>query len=112
MNIIITKTFLKDFNKLIKQEKSLELFIEKIKKYKLINLENNYKKYNINLFWIAIRWIILIKIEKYQIPILIFKKSNKKYWMNLYLDTKIEKLLENQYLKIKEDIENNNFKIY
>ena len=112
MNIIITGTFLKDFNKIVKQEKHLTLFVNKIKNNNLINLDNNYKKYKINLFWIAIRWIILININKYQIPILIFKKSDKKYWMNLTLDKNITKILEIQYLKIKKDIENNNFIIY
>jgi hypothetical protein len=52
------------------------------------------------------------KINWLLVFILIFKKSNKKYWDNLIRSKDIEILTKNMLLKIKDDIVNKKYNIY
>ncbi len=112
MNIIITDTFKKDFLKIFKWKNDIFLFSKELRKTRFINLKNPFQKYKLTFSWISIRWILLLNIANNCIPLYVVKKSNKKYWMNLVLDKELEKILENKYFKIKEDINNDDFEIY
>ena len=110
-NVIIAKTFKKDFKKIFKKETDLNKFAIKISKTKFLNLEKPFKKYKFSFKLIEIRGVLIFEIEKIYIPIFIVKKSDKKYWMNLIITDEIKEVLELKYKKIKLDIENNNFEI-
>ncbi len=112
MNIIITKTFKKDFLKIL-HKKSLKIFCLKLKKENFFLLEEPYKKFKFDINWTSIRWIIVLHNDKINlIPLFIIKKSNKKYWMNLILNKEIKKIIILKYDKSINDIENDHFEIY
>ena len=111
MNIIITKNFKKDFNKIFKWNKDIASFSLKLKKTQIINLDNPFKKYKFSFLNINVRWILLFEINNNYLPIFIVKKSDKKFWMNLIITNSIKKILELNYLKAIEDIKNWDFEI-
>lgn len=110
-NIIIAKTFKKDFKKIYKNETDLNKFAIKISKTKLLNLEKPFEKFKFSFKLIDVRGILISEVENFYIPIFIVKKSDKNYWMNLILNPKIEKILEIKSKKIEKDIENDDFEI-
>ena len=112
MNIIFTKTFKKDFWKIFKWNNNLLIFKSEIKKTKLINLNKTYKKYKFCIITNSVRGIVQEYKENFYIPLLIVKKSDKNYWMNLILNSEIEKILEIKSQKAEKDIENDNFEIF
>ncbi|MDQ7009567.1 MAG: hypothetical protein Q9M94_04730 [Candidatus Gracilibacteria bacterium] len=111
-NIIIAKTFKKDFKKIFKIEADLSKFAIKLRKSKLLNLEKPFTKYKFSFNLIEIRGVLIFETEKFYIPIFVVKKSDKKYGMNLVISNEIKNILEAKYEKIKSDIENDNFQIY
>ena len=111
MNIIITKNFRKDFNKIFKDKYIID-FCKNFLYLKEINLDFPYKKYKFNIAWINIRWVYIISIKNIILPIFITKKSDKKYWMNLVTNKDFLKILKLKYQKWLIDFENNEFKIY
>lgn len=111
MNIIITKNFKKDFNKIFKWSKDIVLFSLKLKKTQIINLDYPFKKYKFSFLNINVRWILIFEINNNYLPIFIVKKSDKKSWMNLIITNSIKKILELNYLKAIENIKNWDFEI-
>ncbi len=111
MNVIITDTFKKDFCKIF-SEKVLKNFSEKLKSTSIINLDYPYKKYKITLENIATRWIYIISINKFFVPIFIVKKSDKKYGSNLIITKEISLILKLKYEKNIENIRNDQFQIF
>jgi len=111
MNIIITRSFKKDFTKIFK-ENDLISFCKNISLWKEINLEHPYKKYKFNISWIAIRGVYVISIKNFLLPIFIIKKFDKKYWMNLVLTKELINILNLKYSKSLDDIENKSYSLY
>lgn len=113
MNLIITKTFLKDFYCIFNSEKILKYFTQKIYKSDLISLNQEYKKFKFDILNQSIRWIIYVENDNnFFIPIFIVKKSDKKYWMNLILTKEILEILDLKMSKSIDDFNSGNYKIY
>ena len=113
MNIIVTKTFEKEFYKIFNKKIELSSFCNKIKIWKFINLKIPYQKYKFSISWISIRWIIVIHNDKINIiPIFVIKKSDKTYWDNLILNKEIDNILNLKYDKAISDIRDNNYTSY
>lgn len=114
MNLFITKSFENIFIKEFHFESILQDFIKILseKSHNLITLKFPYKKFKYDMWNLTVRGIIFCWIENTIIPLFIARNSDKKYWNNLILDSKIEKILEDRLNKLKNDLENNNFKNY
>lgn len=114
MEILITNNFKKDFLKLLKYEAFLEDFIQllKEKNHKFIDLKYPYKKFKYKIGNISLRSILFMKIENKIIPIFIVKKSNKRLWNNIILNSNFEELLRNKLILMYEDLNNWDFISY
>ena len=114
MKVIITKSFEKDFLKILKYKTFLVDFSKllKDKSYKFIDLKYPYKKFKYKISNISLRTILLCNLDNNIIPIFIAKKSNKKDWYNIILDQQFEFLLEKRLLNIKKDMKEWNIKIF
>jgi hypothetical protein len=116
MDILISNTFIKDFNKIIKLNDWLNSFLLELKKIEknIIKLSNNLFKYKFYVWNLSIRWVLILEIsdKNIHIPCLIFKKSDKNYWNNLILTKEIEKLIDIQSCKIFKDIQIWSYWIY
>ncbi len=114
MQILITDIFKQDFKKIFNSDLLIENFWLVIlsKNHKAIKLKYPYYKMKIKYIWIDLRIIIYVWLNQVLIPVFITKKHNKKYWMNLIFDTKIEKIIDKKYQLSMVEIDNNNFQIY
>lgn len=114
MQILITDTFKDDFCKIFNSEfliKDFSLIIKK-KSHTVIDLRFPNSKLKIKYIWINLRLIIYIWFEDTFVPIFIIKKWNKKLWMNLVLDKRMDKILDKKFQFSLNDINNDNYKMY
>ena len=108
MKIIITKSFLKKYKKTIDLI-DLEKLSSKIKKINLITLKFPYLKLKLNIWWIAIRWVLL-KTKWWNIIFLILcLKKDKNCWYNITFNN-LKKEIINMEDKVINDLKNNDFK--
>lgn len=112
MQIIITKTFKKDFFEIFVSQKLLEVFVNKIKNTNLIFLEKNLLKFKFYISSLSIRGVVFININWNYFPIIIAKKSDKNIWENLVLNKYTRDLIDNKLLKIQKDLKNKDFEIF
>ena len=115
MKIILPKTVEKDLFKILVSDKSIEWIINKIKTQDIekIYLKRPFVKIKVSFFWLTLRIIWEYKKNNWiLVLILIFKKTDKKYWDNLIWSKEIENKIINILPKIWEDMKNNNFKVY
>ena len=112
MNIVITDTFKKEFISMFKSDVLIWKFCKKINKSKVINLDYPLDKIKFNFIGISIRWLIYISIKDKVLPILIVKKSNKKYWNNLILNNEIKKICKVKLGKCLDDFDEGKYKMY
>lgn len=115
MRILISKTVEKDIYKVFSSQNSINLLVKKVK---AINIENIYLKrpfVKIKVSILSINFRIIWEFKKLNwilTLILLFKKSNKKYWTNLVWSDDIEKLVLNKLENIQKDIINWDYKLY
>jgi len=114
MRIVITKTFEKDFIKVLKYRNFLNDFSDLLKKksHTFIDLKDPYKKFKYKIWNISLRSILFFSFENKIIPIFIAKKSDKKDWYNIILDNRFNDILKQKLLLVKDDIQKWNFEIY
>jgi len=74
MNIIISKTFEKDFKKIYRWQMNLAWFCVKLWKVKLLQLAKPFQKYKFKFWTVAIRGLLIIEHRWNYIPIFITKK--------------------------------------
>lgn len=114
MKIIITKTFLKDYEKVLHNNK-IEKIIVKVKQKlekDLIYLKRPFIKIKFNINNISIRLVWkYIDVRLLLFPIFIYKKWDKKNWYNIIWEDIELKILE-RMKKIDLDLNIWNFKIY
>lgn len=115
MKIILPQIVEKELFKILISDKSIESLIKKIKTQDIekIYLKRPFVKIKVSFFWLVLRIIWEYrKIDWVLVLILIFKKTDKKYWNNLVWSKEIENKIINLLPKIWEDMKNNNYKIY
>ena len=114
MKIIITKTFLKDYEKVLNKNK-LEKVISKIKQkleLDLIYLKRPFLKIKFNIDNISIRLVWKYIENRFLLfPIFIYKKTDKNNWYNIVWKD-IELKILDRMIKLDLDLNNWNFKIY
>ena len=114
MKIIITKTFLKDYEKILNKNK-LEKVISKIKQkleLDLIYLKRPFLKIKFNIDNISIRLVWKYIENRFLLfPIFIYKKTDKNNWYNIVWKD-IELKILDRMIKLDLDLNNWNFKIY
>lgn len=104
MKILITNSFLKDFEKTIKLKNWLNIFLQKLKESNIFRLNDETKKFKFYISNISVRGIVFINEYNIGIPILIVKKSDKKYWSNLVLNKEIEDILKIKLVDMNSDL--------
>lgn len=106
MKVILTKTFINDFEKQFKKywinHNNLVL---KLKQTKVINLQNPYFKIKTQINWVDLRWLWIFNAEKSLIPLFFVLKKDKKYWENLILNKEILEKVNNIFSKFSLDFE-------
>ncbi len=108
--ILISNSFEKEFKKL-NLPITIERFIKMIKVYKFIFLDGEF--YKVKLYNPSLRWVVYFdKDKKLIVPVLLFKKTDKKYGENLILNDKIFKKIDTMFGKISQDIKEGNYKIF
>jgi len=114
MKIIITKTFLKDYEKILKKD-NLFFVIEKIKQKlsnKLIYLKRPFVKIKFNIKNISIRLVWKYIEDRFLLfPIFIYKKTNKKDWFNITWEKTENKILD-RMKKINLDLEKWDYEVF
>ena len=114
MKIIITKTFLKDYEKILNKNK-LEKVISKIKQkleLDLIYLKRPFLKIKFNIDNISVRLVWKYIENRFLLfPIFIYKKTDKNNWYNIVWK-EIELKVLDRMIKLDLDLNNWNFKIY
>lgn len=114
MKIIITDTFLKDYNKLVKTT-SVEHLIAAIKSIKNIEgiyLQRPLVKLKIKLINLHIRLVgRYVDTKLVFVPILVFKKSDKNRGENISFES-ISDILENKMIKIDNDLHTKKYEVY
>ena len=109
MSIIITQTFKKDFIKIFHSFWLIETFSIKLQNTEFYKLKIPYQKFKFYIWWISVRWIVIISHQDNIIPIFIVKKSDKKHWMNLWISNETRAVLSVKYDKMLYDIKNWNY---
>jgi len=113
--ILISETVKNELLSIFKSQKIIDILINKIKNKNIENiyLKRPFVKIKVSIFNDTFRIVWEYRKIKWTLVfILIFKKSNKKYWNNLTWSKEIENLTINMLSKIKEDILNKTYKIY
>ena len=107
MKVIITDSFLNRYKKVISII-NLEKLLLKIKEINLITLKYPYLKLKLNIWWVAVRWVLL-KTNWWNLVFLIlcFKKD-KNCWENIIF-SKLEKEIYFMEEKVLNDIKNKNY---
>jgi hypothetical protein len=82
------------------------------KNHTFIDLKHPYKKFKYKIWNISLRSILFMNVKDKIIPIFIAKKTNKKLWNNIILDSNFEELLYNKLFSINNDIKNWDFVSY
>ena len=107
MKIILTKTFIKDFEKEFKNHNISHIdLVNKLKSTRIISLTNPYVKIKITIKWISIRWIWIFNDFKKLIPIFFVLKKNNQYWKNLVMNKEILQKINNKLATYKKDFNN------
>lgn len=107
MKIILTKSFISDFDKEFKNYNiNHEDLISRIKSTKIINLSNPFIKYKITIKWVSLRWIWIINNNWKMIPIFFVLKKDKNYWTNLVLNKEVLNKVNNKFAIYSKDFEN------
>ena len=98
----------------MKYEAFLDNFIKLLeeKNHTFVNLKYPYKKFKYKIANISLRSILFMNVKNKIIPIFIAKKTNKKLWYNIILDSNFEELLEKKLVSINYDIKNWDFISY
>lgn len=112
---MISETTLKELKNILKSSKIIDILIKKLKNKNIENiyLERPFVKIKVSLFDFNLRIIWEYrKINWILVLILIFKKSDKKYWNNLIWANQIENLTKNMLIKITKDIKEWKYNIY
>lgn len=112
-NVIMTHTFIKNFQKDFRKFWFLisDLAFE-LKKQDYIRLKHPIYKSKFKFNQIAIRWIIFFENEWKIIPTFFVLKKDKKGWNNLILDKETLEKINILFWKISIDIKNKNFTEY
>ena len=106
MKIILTKSFIKDFEKDFKNYNlTYQDLVFKLKTTKIINLVNPFIKFKITIKWISLRWIGIINDNNKTIPIFFVLKKDKKYWENLVLNKEILQKINNKFTVYSKDFD-------
>jgi hypothetical protein len=112
MKIIISKTFNKKYLQKLSKYFSTEELVNKLKnKETNICLKYPHFKIKLKIGLVEFRWIILIKDNKYIIPIVICLKKDKNCWENI-MWSKYEKQALNIQEKVFIDIQNKDYEAY
>jgi len=107
MRIIITNSFLKKYKKIVWLINLKKLSL-KIKKINLITLKYPYLKLKLNIWWIAIRWVLLKTHWWNFIFLILCLKKDKNCWNNILFSNFKKEILYMESKTIK-DIENKNY---
>ena len=113
--ILITKSIKKELDWIFTSNKSINLLIKKLKSQEICNiyLKRPFVKIKISIFSNVLRLIWEYrKINWILVLILIFKKSDKKYWDNTIWSKDIENLVINKLSKISQEIKENEYNMY
>ncbi len=111
MTIIISKTFKKKYLEKLSKYFSIDDFVWKIWKTKMINLKYPHFKIKLKINLVDFRWVVLIKKEKYFIPLILCLKKDKNCWENI-IWSKYEKEILFIEKQILNDIENQEYDVY
>lgn len=107
MKIILTKSFIQDFDKDFKNYNINHIdLILKLKSTKIINLTNPFIKFKITVKKISLRWVWIINDNNKIIPIFFVLKKDKKYWENLVLNKDILQKINNKFSIYSKDFDN------
>ncbi len=115
MKIIISNIVSKELSIFFKSDKTLNIFLDKLKNQnsKFLYLKRPYIKIKVSLFDISFR--IIAKIDKNnQLLVLVFikNKTNKLFWENIFWNKWLEQKINIRLNKISDDIELWNYKLY
>lgn len=84
MKVIISNTFNKKYLHRLSRYFSILEFSDKLKKYNNnICLKYPYFKIKVKIKLVEFRWIVLIRDNKYIIPLIIYLKKDKNCWENI-----------------------------
>ena len=112
MKIIITNTFNKKYLQKLNRYFSTLEFCDKLINYNSnICLKYPHFKIKLKIKQLEFRWVILIRDNKYIIPLIICPKKNKNGWENIIWE-KYEKVILDMQEKVLEDITSKGYKIY
>jgi len=115
MEVLVTKSIEKELYKILSSQKSIDFFINKLKKKNIENIyiKRPFVKIKVSVFWLALRIIgEYRKVEWRLVLILIVKKADKTYWSNLTWSKEIEHKVISILPKLSQDIKNLHYKIY
>lgn len=115
MKVLISDTFLKQYNKIIDNKFSIQHFVNKLidsNQIWKIYLKRPYWKFKIKIWNIYLRCVYRYIEDKIVIiAILLNKKSNKKLWNNITWQDFEKKILYEMW-KINIDIEKWSYQIF
>jgi len=110
MNIVLTNTFILEFKKKFRKNNfSINKFVNKLKKEKILKLQYPFFKVKLNMNNIAVRWIVFLNINNKVIPVFFVLKKDKKYWENLLLDKNVKSKINLLMEKFQKDFKDKNF---
>lgn len=112
MKIIIANTFNKKYLQKLNRYFSALEFCDKLKNYNNnICLKYPHFKIKLKIKQVEFRWIVLIKGDKYIIPLILCAKKDKNCWENI-ICSKYEKKILDMQNNVLGDIKSNEYKIY
>jgi len=112
MKIIITKSFLKEYNKNLKKYFTLSLLVGQLqaKSHTFINLHDPFLKCKLTLNGVEFRWVVSYISHNRIIPLFFVLKKDKKYWENVSWQTQRINI-EKKFLQALDDIRSWDFEV-